>query len=178
GPPSFSSASFIKHMNSYPTERLLPGYYSNETVAITPFNADMGGVKTNKFLENYKKAYNEKPSWVPAFYYDAMHVAVEAITLAEIGKQEHVYEKRKKIRDTLARVNSKEVAIHGVTGEIHFNNNGDVAKPMAVLVYADQKQQPAFSQYQSLGDQTVFKKGIGSQIVVIDGKVMTATRII
>jgi branched-chain amino acid transport system substrate-binding protein len=176
--------TFFNAMKNYPREWSEPGYYSDSIYFLTPFMADIGGIETYRFKQEYIKAYHEPPSDISACYYDAFHVAVQAIKKAGIqGGADHIREDRRKIRETLAGFYSKETAVSGITGPIYFDGNGDVRKHYAVGRWWKQKEIPALSQYRQTADtetvdETAVKQILDGDILLIKDTVMNKIRIV
>ncbi|MDM8548460.1 ABC transporter substrate-binding protein [Desulfobacterales bacterium HSG2] len=182
GGDALSTELFLSELKKYPMEQSVPGYCSNGIYAVSPFMTGVANEKAYSFSREFVKRYNERPSWVTACYYDAIHVAVEAIRRAEIqGSRENIRSDRLKVRNALASFHNSSNAIMGVTGDIYFDPDGDADRPLAIGIYKDQKLIPGFSQYQiserkDTGD--MFKKSLDGDVIIIGGKMMNKTRIV
>ena len=176
--------TFFNAMKNYPREWSEPGYYSDGIYFFTPFMADIGGIETYRFKQEFIKTWHEPPSDISACYYDAFHVAVQAIKKAGIhGGADHIREDRRKIREILAGFYSKDTAVSGITGPVYFDGNGDVRKHYAVGRWWKQKAIPALSQYQQTADtgtvnETAVKQILDGDILLIKDTVMNKIRIV
>lgn len=74
------------------------------------------------FIEAFKKKYNSKPDIITAYGYDAMKVLAFAIERSNFTSES--------IKEELYKVKK----FKGVTGEITFDENGDVIQPMGIKV--------------------------------------------
>ncbi|MCP4111175.1 MAG: ABC transporter substrate-binding protein [Desulfobacteraceae bacterium] len=183
GPDSFASRSFLAEINSFPQERLMPGYYSNGIYAVSPFIIDIGNEEAQHFRHEFLKAYNQEPGWIAACYYDAMFIALQAVKNAGVtGKPETTGSDRKKIRDWLTSLYNAEKSFKGVTGDIYFDRNGNVVRPPAVGAYKNQALISEPVQYMFISElkrvENIMKNILDGQIIKIDDYVMTKTRLV
>lgn len=175
GPDSFSDRLFIRDFRNYPKEQAFPGYYSDGIYAVSFFLPELADEKSDLFRQAFMKQYDGSPSWISVCYYDAMQVAAEALTRAEVqGK--NIRDDRRTVRESLASLAGPEVAILGITGDIYFDKNGDNKNSFCALgIYKKQNFLPAFSQYQFLTDKDEHQKQEDSGLVMIDDTSMIRT---
>ncbi|MDM8550679.1 ABC transporter substrate-binding protein [Desulfobacterales bacterium HSG2] len=182
GADSFSSRMFIGELKTYHKEQAAPGYYSDGIYCTSFYMGNVGSEKAYFFEKKFLRKYNMRPSSESACYYDAMHVAAEAIKKAGIRDKKHIRGDRKKVRETLAGFYSRENAIRGITGDIYFDTNGDALRPCSIGVYENQKLLPSFLQYQQLSKfkdiDNIFKKALEGEVIVIEGKTMSNTWVV
>jgi branched-chain amino acid transport system substrate-binding protein len=100
------------------------GKAADNTYCTVPFLAAAAGPAGKAFAEEYKKAYGRDVDWMSANAYDCLGILAQVI--AKTGPD------RKKIRDGLAAINSKENGYKGVTGLTYFDEKGDCSKPAFV----------------------------------------------
>ncbi|MBF0450346.1 MAG: cadherin domain-containing protein [Candidatus Magnetomorum sp.] len=181
GSDSFSTNSFLNFLKSYPQEMAIPGYYSDDIIAITPFIQETGSLKTINFIKSYKKKYKIEPTWIAASYYDAALTAVEAIKLAEI-KGDKIRKSRRLIRDELAGIYSRDKAVEGVSGSIFFDKNGNIVKPLGVGYYTKGNFLPSYSQYQPISDmdesKDSFNKALKGDLIPVRNIIMKQTDLV
>jgi len=146
-PDTFASEEFKQGFNVYPQERFNPGYYSNDIYVSAPLIFDTANDKVQWFRKAYLAKYQTEPDWQVAFAYDAAMVLIEAIKRADIQEQETLTTSRRKIRDTLADINSMETAVKGATGMNYFDSKGDVQKPIYVGIYKNKNLITALMQF-------------------------------
>ena len=76
----------------------------------------------------------------------------------------------------------KKNAVNGITGDLYFDQNGDVNRPYALGVYQDQRLLPTFIQYKQIKDarvgKKVFKKVLNGEYIVLDRKLMSKFHVI
>jgi branched-chain amino acid transport system substrate-binding protein len=181
GSDSLSTSTFIEEMKKYPKEQSEPGYYSDGIYALSPFMSGLTGEKAYVFEREFAKQHDRKPSWISACYYDAIHVAAEAIRQSEIRGGDNIRSDRKKIREKLASFYKYEKAVSGITGPIYFDLNGDAERPPAIGGYLHQVFLPLFSQYQLTDHKEIdhiFKRSLEGDIIVIGEKVMKKVSIV
>lgn len=100
------------------------------------FNTGNDSDAAKKFLNDYKAAYNKEPDTWGALTYDAVGMAIQAIT--EVGTD------RAKIKEWFAGRTSKDKGYVGVTGNTYFDAEGDCySKPAFVAQVKDNKFAPA-----------------------------------
>lgn len=168
GPDSFADHVFIEEFQKYTQEQVQPGYFSDGIYACTPFMFEFADERAHIFKTEFVRQYGRDPSWVAAYYYDAMQVAATAIEWAEIaGKKTTLQSDRRKIRQALERFDSYDTAIEGVTGPVYFNPAGSVERPYAIGIYQQQQLIPAFAQYQRIPPD---EKGLYEMEETADGK--------
>ncbi len=97
----------------------------------TPFLVDRGGAIVKEFVERYRQKFTIEPNWFAANTYDAVGLAVAAITAAGLD--------REKVRAYLAGISSQEKAYQGITGATYFDENGDCLKAAFVKVIKNGK---------------------------------------
>ncbi|QTA93866.1 ABC transporter substrate-binding protein [Desulfonema magnum] len=182
GVDTLTEPSFYNGFNEYPLEQETPGYYTDGIYAISSFLVDIAGKNAYDFREEFFELYNEEPSWIAAFYYDAVQTVAEAIKRADIQDKEDIEDARRKIRAALAGMYNLEKAVDGITGHIYFDKNGDVNNPLAVGVYKKQKFIPAFSQYDIIsgakGTADTIRMVLNGNIILINGKMLKETQVV
>lgn len=99
---------------------------------MTPFSAD--DEKNADFVKAYKDAYDETPNQFAADAYDCVHAIVEAIDKAGIDLTADDAD----IADDLAKA-MRKIKIEGLTGELTWNDEGQVEKPATAYVIQDGK---------------------------------------
>lgn len=99
---------------------------------MTPFSAD--DEKNADFVKAYKDAYDETPNQFAADAYDCVHAIVEAIDKAGIDLTADGAD----IADDLAKA-MRKIKIEGLTGELTWNDEGQVEKPATAYVIQDGK---------------------------------------
>lgn len=99
---------------------------------MTPFSAD--DEKNADFVKAYKDAYNETPNQFAADAYDCIHAIVEAIDEADID----ITVDGADIAGDLAKA-MRKIKIEGLTGELTWNDEGQVEKPATAYMIQDGK---------------------------------------
>ncbi|MFW6147442.1 MAG: ABC transporter substrate-binding protein [Thermodesulfobacteriota bacterium] len=111
------------------------GKAADNTYLTVPFLAASAGPAGKAFAENFEKATGREVDWMSANAYDCLGILAQVI--------EKVGPDRKKIRDGLAAINSKEKGYEGVTGLTYFDSKGDCYKPAFVKKVENGKFVPA-----------------------------------
>jgi len=97
------------------------GKAADNTYLTVPFLAASAGPAGKAFAESFEKATGREVDWMSANAYDCLGILAQVI--AKVGPD------RKKIREGLAAMNSKENGYKGVTGLTYFDSKGDCYKP-------------------------------------------------
>jgi len=181
GSDSFSNTAFLDKLKTYPMEQTVPGFYSDNIYAPSPFFPDIAGKKARIFREEFIKKYNKEPNWVDACYYDAAHVAVEAVKKADIkGKERNIRSDRQKIKEALSDIYSIENSVKGVSGDIFFDAKGDAGRPYMMGIYKNSLFLSSYFQYQQLSDirqiPNIYEKALTGDIIFIKNIFMNKSR--
>lgn len=88
----------------------------------TGYDAESLDMDIQSFRKRYAERFKAEPDWVPAQAYDALKLIAYAVQKGGVTGPE--------IRKTLSVVKG----YRGVTGDITFDENGDVAKPVTIKV--------------------------------------------
>lgn len=107
------------------------GDFTDQILATTSMIWDVANEKAVSFRSNFRAKYDLSPDSATALYYDAISIALEAMKKTGITGQQ-IPEDRKKIRDYLASVDNQGKAFSGITGKIHFDDNGNALKAVSV----------------------------------------------
>lgn len=101
---------------------------AENVMMLTPFAADSTDEKTQKFVNDYKAAYNATPDQFAADGYDAIYAIAEAIKSADLkpGSEEGFNEKM------VAAMLEIEVA--GVTGTMTWGADGETNKAALAMI--------------------------------------------
>ena len=99
---------------------------------MTPFSAD--DEKNADFVKAYKDAYDEMPNQFAADAYDCVHAIVEAIDKADID----ITADGADIAGDLSKT-MRKIKIEGLTGELTWNDEGQVEKPATAYVIQNGK---------------------------------------
>jgi branched-chain amino acid transport system substrate-binding protein len=176
GPDYFSEKVFLDSFKQLPGEQAHPGYYSDGIYCTTPFMANVAVESAYLFVRQFRQRYGNKPTWSAACYYDAVHLAVEAIKNAEIGLGGRTKRDRRNIRDALAGFYHEKNAVSGISGKLYFDRNGVVNRPYTMGVYKDQELLPAFTQYQQIDQkrvgESVFQNVLDGKYILVDNMLM------
>jgi branched-chain amino acid transport system substrate-binding protein len=95
----------------------------------TGFDAASTDPQVVRFVDAFKRRFNEAPGWVEAQAYDAFGITCKAV--AGIGNGV--------TGERLRSAFDKLPAYKGVTGSIKFDENGDVVKPIRLRIIRDGK---------------------------------------
>ena len=183
GPDAFCSESFMATLNNESfQERAEPGYHSEGIYVISPFIIDIANQRAQLFRKKFKETFKHEPTWVNAYYYDAMLTAIDAIKNCNAGDNKSIVSDREAIKAYLSSLKTYDTGIEGITGQIYFDENGENPRPFAVGMFTDQKITSAFIQYQPIEEMgnatTVLSDMLSGKIIKINNAYMCQTRVV
>jgi branched-chain amino acid transport system substrate-binding protein len=111
------------------------GKAADNTYLTVPFLAASSGPAGKAFAKSFEKATGREVDWMSANAHDCLGILAQVV--------EKVGPDRKKIRDGLAAINSKENGYNGVTGLTYFDSKGDCFKPAFIKKVENGKFVPA-----------------------------------
>lgn len=150
GPDSFATPAFQKALSVYPAEIAKPGFYSDGLLATSPLIFDTASPEASSFRTAFRAAYDEDADWVAAFAYDSATTLVAAIRRGALDDISGGVERRARLRDALAAIDSQRVAINGVTGLLYFDDQGDTPRSVSVIQYRNAQAISAPTQLQTV----------------------------
>ncbi|MCI5148182.1 MAG: amino acid ABC transporter substrate-binding protein [Candidatus Electrothrix sp. MAN1_4] len=172
--------SFFDKLKSYAKEWETPGYYSDGIYFVTPFMLSLSGVKGFEFAQQFIKKYKKKPGVVASCYYDAVHVAVQAMKKSGIHGKKYIREDRRNIRTALSKFYNEDKGVKGVTGLIWFDRTGGVKREYAVGRWLKQKALPAFVQYYQYNENidNIMLRYLEGDVEIVEDLTMSSTQIV
>lgn len=139
GPTAFATQAFLEEFCKFSKTETERDYYTDGLYVGVPLIFDTANNLAQDFKSNYLAAYDKKPDWQAAYYYDTAMVLVKAIGETNISldgdNPAGVTDARKKIRDYLASLTRNNGAVTGTTGLNYFDEDRNCSKPMAIGVY-------------------------------------------
>jgi len=183
GGDALSSSNFVKKLGNYPQERIQPGYYSEGTYTTTAFLFELANEQAQNFWRVFSQKYQEEPMTTSALYYDAAKVILDAIKRLEPEEMATLEKKRQQVKDNLWQLSRLVDAVEGVTGDLYFDENGDMIKSIPIGIYKNGRPIVAAYQFQlsSSVQQNVdelLQKMLNHQIIHSNGKFMSRARVV
>lgn len=177
GADDLATEWFLEELNADSRERQTSGASPVDGVfATTPFLPELAGERATAFMTDFERLYGKTPSWYEACYYDAMHIAVEAIKRAELQGSGYLYSDRKRLRNALTTFYDLEHAANGLTGPLYFTEQGDTVRPFRIGVYQQQRLRPAYRQYRTVAEpdqpETILRDTREGRLILVDGHFM------
>jgi branched-chain amino acid transport system substrate-binding protein len=181
GGDALAGAEFVQQFQPYVEEQTVPGYFSTGIYATSPILFDLAGEQTQQFRATFTQKYGVEPTWVAATYYDAARMAVLAIERAAASSDERTAT-RSAIRKQLIAINSPAEAIPGVTGNLYFDQYGNVQQTPMIGVFDKGAFISAAVQLQNvteLAQVADLEQALANgHILLIDGKYMYQTDVV
>ena len=106
--------------------------YAENVLMLTPFAADDPAENVQKFVDAYKKAYNnEVPDQFAAYGYDAIYVIAEALRKANLTSTD--------MNDFNTRIIAAmtQIEVSGVTGTMTWTEDGETQKAAKAMIIKD-----------------------------------------
>ena len=136
--PVFGADSINQQFPDYfepdPILKTSPGDFTDQIFSTTSMIWDVANENAVRFRSDFRKEQGRSPDSSEALYYDAASIAFEAIANAELSGEE-IAGDREKIRNYLAKINTREKAFNGITGKIYFDESGNAIKSVPVGVF-------------------------------------------
>ena len=183
GADSLGSVAFAQKFVEYAEEQAFPGHFTDGIYAVSPIIFDVANQEAQQFRNEYIKQYEQQPGWTAATYYDAAAIAIEAIKRVNVedGKSS-LTKQRSQVRDTLAKINTVEESIEGVTGNLYFDPDGNLNESVYIGTFNRQKFISAFTQLQLVEDVGIYgnlNEAIDEgEILLVDSRYMHRTNIV
>ncbi|HWZ22578.1 MAG TPA: penicillin-binding protein activator [Cytophagaceae bacterium] len=116
--PIFEDPSFIQKIGKKNSDGIIYTYYGT-------FNLQTEDSVSKSFIDQYKSKYNIEPTYYGALGYDNISILIEALKRSNFDIE--------KTKASLYAIQK----FPGVTGEISFDKNGDVSKPITLKIVRD-----------------------------------------
>jgi branched-chain amino acid transport system substrate-binding protein len=113
--PVFEDQSFIDQMGKTNADGIIYTYYGS-------FNLNSSDKTVTDFITSFKTRYQTDPSYYAALGYDNICIMIEALKNSNFDSYN--------VKSSLYSIQN----FRGVTGEISFDKNGDVSKPVILKV--------------------------------------------
>lgn len=111
--------------------RRLAGDAADSVIFTTPkLDPSVGGPVVKRFYEEYERRFNEEPGNFASNAYDAMHLVAKAI------------EERGSSSESIKRYLYSVEGYEGASGDMTFDENGDVVQSMRIMTIRDGKVIP------------------------------------
>jgi branched-chain amino acid transport system substrate-binding protein len=125
------SEEFLQNFASEPEEKQHPGFFSQNLYASAPVIFDSAGAAGQAFAASYMQESGRLPGWIAAGAYDAARLMIEALRRVNVENRPDTKEAdREHVRAELAKINSRQGAITGLTGSLYFDPNRDMPRPV------------------------------------------------
>ena len=183
GADSLGNVAFAQKFAEYPEEQALPGHFTNGIYAVSPIIFDVAEHKAHQFRNEYVREYEQEPGWTAATYYDAASIAVEAIKTAKVkGNSSNLTQERERVKDALAKIDTVEDSIEGVTGNLYFDRDGNVNESIYIGTFNKRNFISAFTQLQPVEDINIYNNLTearnSGEILLVNNRYMHRTNIV
>jgi len=180
---SLGDKTFADRFNNLPEEQKKPGYFSEGIYATSPILFDVAGEKAQQFRNDFINKYKKESGWTAVMHYEAAYIAVEAIKNSMItGTLKTLEQDRKKIKQYLSQLNSYDNSIHGTTGNVFFDEDGNVVKPLTIGFFHNKQFISAMTQLKPVNvfesDEQLYQKVKDGDLIKINKNYMYKTNVV
>lgn len=125
--------------------------YTNGIYVSSPLLFDTANEAAQGFKGAYRQRFDIEPDWVAAYAHDSLKVVTETLRAESIaGGVGDAPERRRKLRDGIARRIRPDDGVRGVTGITSFQENGRSATPVLMGIYNGENLISALTQLQPI----------------------------
>ncbi|WP_042444963.1 ABC transporter substrate-binding protein [Azospirillum sp. B510] len=133
GPSWLGTPAFGKRLSRLPRESSHPGLYTGKLYVISSFLPDIANQQANRLLAAYEARFGPLGNWSALYAYDAGQLLVAAVQRAGLAASWSTRASaRRMVRDQLASIRSVLHAVPGVTGPLHFGEDGTPERALGV----------------------------------------------
>lgn len=173
GLDSFGTKIFVEGINDAFHQNKIPKACSKRIHFICHY---LHGTSSPAFMSNYHQKYHTKPDWISAAYYDAMHMACEAIKESSYSDSNCIRANRRSIRQSLMQFYNYRHSFNGITGRIFFNRYGETCRPLKIAYLDHLIPTVEFNQYHLLDsyeiNDDIIEQILTGKMIAIDETVM------
>ena len=173
GLDSFGTKIFIEGITDVFHQNNIPKACSNRIHFICHY---LHGTSSPAFMSSYHQKYNTKPDWISAAYYDAMHMACDAIKDSSYSDLNCIRANRRSIRQSLMQYYNYRHSFNGITGRIFFNRYGETCRPLKIAYLDHLIPTVEFNQYHLLDsyeiNDDIIEQILSGKMIAIDDTVM------
>jgi branched-chain amino acid transport system substrate-binding protein len=179
GLDSFGTKIFIEGMTDAFHQNSIPKACSKRIHFICHY---LHGTSSPEFMSSYHQKYNTKPDWISAAYYDAMHMACEAIRKSDYSDLNCIRGNRRSIRKSLMQFYNYRNSFNGITGRIFFNQYGETCRPLKIAYLDNLIPTVEFNQYHLLDsyeiNDDIIEQILSGKMIAIDQTVMKKKKMV
>jgi branched-chain amino acid transport system substrate-binding protein len=173
GLDSFGTKIFIEGITDVFHQNNIPKACSKRIHFICHY---LHGTSSPEFISSYHEKYHTKPDWISAAYYDAMHMACEAIKGSAYSDLNCIRANRRSIRQSLMQYYNYRHSFNGITGRIFFNRYGETCRPLKIAYLDHLIPTVEFNQYHLLDsyeiNDDIIEQVLSGKMIAIDQTVM------
>jgi len=175
-------SSFPEEFKGLPKERLVPGFYTNGLLSVTPFLASMADESSREQINSYRKKNKSDPSWAYVYGYEAGHLLGKFIV--DIRRQNQNWtaispeELRRSFQAYLSSLKSSQLITGAFTGDIQFDLNRERDIPPTLVEFRNGKQIPSSLQYGTQAAYFNFSDSVASNQIKIEDRVYSLVPVI
>jgi len=174
GPDTLGKATLLQALSEMQRGRFGKQNLTEGMHVVAPFLEDVANQQARDFRHAYMTRYDSPASVISGGFHDAAAVVGRALDQL-VTDPADLSAARKEVRDHLARINSPDKSVTGVTGPLYFNRDGNAIKTVPIGVYRDNRLVSPPVQLSPV----LSPKGQGSQAIYqIAGGYFTPTRIV
>ena len=170
-----SLPSFPEQFKGFPKERLIPGFYTNGLMSVTPFLPSMADERARDLINSHQKKNQSDPSWAYAYGYDAGYLLSNFIDKLKLETPEWKKlppeELRKNFQSYLLSLNGNQAKTGAFTGQIRLDQNQERDIPPTLVSFRNGKQFPYLLQYGTDTARFNFSEKTDDNKIQVDNRV-------
>ncbi len=182
GVESIGSAQFANSFAQEPEEKETPGYFTEGLYVASPLIYDSIGGDSLAFARAFQQATGDEPGWRSAKVYDAVWAADAAIQQAPLsGSSERIAADRQTIIDNLHAINSRDLALRGVSGPLFFDARGNAPQGLSIGQFTGGYLVSAPLQYRLVTNPTQYdvdQEVASGHAITIEGQTFRQYRVV
>jgi len=179
GLDSFGTKIFIEGITNAFHQNKIPKACSKRIHFICHY---LHGTSSPEFMSSFHQKYHTKPDWISAAYYDAMHMACEAIKESAYSDLNCIRANRRSIRQSLMQFYNYRNSFNGITGRIFFNRYGETCRPLKIAYLDHLIPTVEFDQYHLLDsyeiNDDIIEQILSGKMIAIDQTVMKKKKMV
>jgi ABC-type branched-subunit amino acid transport system substrate-binding protein len=182
GADAIGSSVFAESFAEQPEEAAQRGFFTDGIYAATPLIYDSAPAGAQSLLATFRQRNLPPPSWRGVKVYNSALALFAALRTANVQNTADAHAAdRTRVRDELARLNSRSNSVGGLDGPVFFDGNGAGVTPVAIGLFSGGELLSAPVQLQPLvnpGRVDLAAERAAGKLVQVNGQYLRQTRVV